>query len=63
MKFLSRELPTVDMLVRSEFPGAGGALSRKAGVMIGLDVAASLGPAFAEERCGWLENPTAGNWC
>ena len=34
----------------------------KAGVIIGLMLTASLGPAFAEERCGWLENPTAGNW-
>ena len=34
----------------------------KAGVIIGLALTASLGPAFAEERCGWLENPTPGNW-
>lgn len=34
----------------------------KAGVIIGLTLAASLCPVLAEERCGWLENPTPGNW-
>jgi hypothetical protein len=34
----------------------------KAGLVIGLTLTASLGPAFAEKRCGWLENPTPGNW-
>jgi hypothetical protein len=34
----------------------------EASVIIGLALTASLGPAFAEERCGWLENPTPGNW-
>ena len=25
-------------------------------------MSASLSPVLAEERCGWLENPTPGNW-
>ena len=33
-----------------------------AGVTVALTLAASLCPALAEERCGWLENPTPGNW-
>jgi hypothetical protein len=33
----------------------------KVGVLIGLMVIAPLRPAVAEERCGWLENPTPGN--
>ena len=34
----------------------------RVGVIVGLTLAASLYPVFAEERCGWLENPTPGNW-
>jgi hypothetical protein len=34
----------------------------KAGVIVGLTMIAPLRPALAEERCGWLENPTPGNW-
>jgi hypothetical protein len=33
-----------------------------ASVVIGLGSAAPVGAALAEERCGWLENPTPGNW-
>ena len=33
-----------------------------AGMIVGLAVTASLSPVLAEERCGWLENPTPGNW-
>ena len=33
-----------------------------AGAIVGLTIAASLSPVLAEERCGWLENPTPGNW-
>lgn len=33
-----------------------------AGLAAGLALVASLYPALAEERCGWLENPTPGNW-
>ena len=32
------------------------------GLIVGLTLAASLYPVCAEERCGWLENPTPGNW-
>lgn len=28
----------------------------------GLAMIVSLCPALAEEHCGWLENPTPGNW-
>jgi hypothetical protein len=34
----------------------------KAAAIIGLMVTASLYPALADERCGWLQNPTPGNW-
>ena len=30
--------------------------------VIGLVLIAPVQPALAEERCGWLENPTPGNW-
>jgi Protein of unknown function (DUF4087) len=30
--------------------------------IVALIFAASLYPARADERCGWLENPTPGNW-
>lgn len=40
---------------------AGRRLARL-GVIVGLTLAASLYPVCAEERCGWLENPTPGNW-
>jgi hypothetical protein len=33
-----------------------------AGVAIVMAVSACLRPTHAEERCGWLENPTPGNW-
>jgi hypothetical protein len=33
-----------------------------AAVAIVLALSACLRPARAEERCGWLENPTPGNW-
>jgi hypothetical protein len=32
------------------------------GLVIGLALIAPVQPALAEERCGWLENPTPGNW-
>jgi hypothetical protein len=32
------------------------------GLVIGLVLIAPVQPALAEERCGWLENPTPGNW-
>jgi hypothetical protein len=32
------------------------------GLVVGLVALAPLRPALAEERCGWLENPTPGNW-
>ncbi|HZZ21159.1 MAG TPA: DUF4087 domain-containing protein [Roseiarcus sp.] len=32
------------------------------GLAIALVFAAPLCAAVAEERCGWLENPTPGNW-
>ena len=32
------------------------------GLAIALVFAAPLRAAVAEERCGWLENPTPGNW-
>ena len=31
-------------------------------VIVGLASVTPLLPALAEERCGWLENPTPGNW-
>ena len=34
----------------------------KVGLVVGLVALAALRPALAEERCGWLENPTPGNW-
>ena len=34
----------------------------KVGLVVGLVALALLRPALAEERCGWLENPTPGNW-
>jgi Protein of unknown function (DUF4087) len=34
----------------------------KAGVIVALILTASLRPVLAEVRCGWLENPTPGNW-
>jgi hypothetical protein len=40
---------------------AGRRLARL-GLIVGLTLAASLYPVCAEERCGWLENPTPGNW-
>jgi hypothetical protein len=40
---------------------AGRRLAR-AGTIVGLMMTASLCPVLAEERCGWLENPTPGNW-
>jgi hypothetical protein len=43
------------------YPRAGRRLARL-GVIVGLTLAASLHSVFAEERCGWLENPTPGNW-
>jgi hypothetical protein len=42
-----------------------GRASRRAtslGLAIALVFAAPLCAAVAEERCGWLENPTPGNW-
>jgi hypothetical protein len=30
--------------------------------IIWLALSVSVCPALAEERCGWLENPTPGNW-
>jgi len=32
------------------------------GLVLGLVLIAPVRPALAEERCGWLENPTPGNW-
>lgn len=40
---------------------AGRRLAR-AGTIVGLMMTASLCQVLAEERCGWLENPTPGNW-
>src|SRR5208283_1353890 len=34
----------------------------KLSVVVGMALVAPLRPALAEERCGWLENPTPGNW-
>jgi len=34
----------------------------RASVAIVLALSACLGRALADERCGWLENPTPGNW-
>jgi len=34
----------------------------KIGLIVSLVALAPLRPALAEERCGWLENPTPGNW-
>jgi hypothetical protein len=34
----------------------------KVGVVLGLALTALPGPVQAEERCGWLENPTPGNF-
>ena len=34
----------------------------KVGLIVSLVALAPLRPALAEERCGWLENPTPGNW-
>ncbi len=31
-------------------------------MVLGLALTALPGPVLAEERCGWLENPTPGNW-
>jgi hypothetical protein len=47
---------TPNSTLRSERRLAG------AGFIVGLTIAASLCPALAEERCGWLQNPTPGNW-
>jgi hypothetical protein len=33
----------------------------RTGVIVGLTLGASLYPVLADERCGWLENPTPGN--
>lgn len=50
------------MLATSNCLRAGRPLAR-AGAIAELIVAASLCPALAEHRCGWLENPTPGpNW-
>jgi uncharacterized protein DUF4087 len=49
----------------NSFVSGRGAAGRRiviAAVAIGLAVTAPLGPALAEMRCGWLENPTPGNW-
>ncbi|MGA8587607.1 MAG: DUF4087 domain-containing protein [Roseiarcus sp.] len=32
------------------------------GLVLGLVLIAPVQPALAEERCGWLENPTPSNW-
>jgi Protein of unknown function (DUF4087) len=32
------------------------------GLVLGLVLIAPVQTALAEERCGWLENPTPGNW-
>lgn len=32
------------------------------GLVVGLALITPLRPALAEKRCGWLENPTPGNW-
>ena len=34
----------------------------RASAIVGLTMIAPPHPASAEERCGWLENPTPGNW-
>ena len=42
--------------------GRAGRRIGKVGLVVGLVTLAPLRPALAEERCGWLENPTPGNW-
>ena len=46
-------------------PGSRGRVGRcvaRVGLSIAFVLVASLDLALAEERCGWLENPTPGNW-
>jgi hypothetical protein len=42
--------------------GRAGRRIGKIGLVVALVALAPLRPALAEERCGWLENPTPGNW-
>jgi hypothetical protein len=46
----------------ARLPSAGWPPPRKVGVVLGLALTALPGPVQAEERCGWLENPTPGNF-
>jgi hypothetical protein len=50
---------------RTANPGSRGRATRciaNVGFVVGLVLLAPVRPALAEERCGWLENPTPGNW-
>jgi hypothetical protein len=56
------KFPAADMLADLNSRARAGRCLVKVAVIIELTLTASVCPAFAEERCGWLENPTAGNW-
>jgi hypothetical protein len=42
--------------------GRAGRRIGKIGLVVALVALAPIRPALAEERCGWLENPTPANW-
>lgn len=62
MRFLSANIPRRGMFAGPNCCARACRIAR-AGAIVGLTmIAAPLRPVLAEERCGWLENPTPGNW-
>ena len=62
MRLLRRNSEQPDRLPISKSCLRAGRRLAGAGAIVGLVMGASPGPVLAEQRCGWLENPTPGNW-
>jgi hypothetical protein len=59
------QLRTANMRANPSFAVSIGQRPRRialTGFALVWTLTACMHPAFAEERCGWLENPTPGNW-
>ena len=62
MRLLREDSEQPGVLTMSKSCLRAGRRLARAGIIVGLMMSASQCPVLAEERCGWLENPTPGNW-